>query len=351
MDIPNIVSKVVEAGNLAPSADNSQPWIFVWNGKSLALKLDRKKLSGNVLDASSSATWLAIGAVAENMISVAKALNASVSWSAINTDIHANETLIGEFDLSEAGIEDSNLVHPAFQRHTNRFPFKNSSIEGELLSRISSLSEGQASARIYTEKAELASFSSLVQAASRVRFRIREVHEWFSDTLRFSEEEVASGDGLDIRTLPLPPGGKALLKFTSDWNRMEKLNKAGLYKLFAAIEGQPVRKGPALLAITSPSDNESVFSAGRLMQRAWCQLNAAGVAVHPYYVISDQIDRYRSRSLPSTLMLEGQALEEQLSALIGSNKGELQMLMRIGYPARDPVRSRRLDIDKALQVV
>jgi len=346
--IPELISYLVKAGQAAPSADNSQPWCFEWNGEYLSLLYDKNRCGNALLNLSSPASWLALGAVAENLVSAASAVQAKVEWSFPLLEAGSNICVQGKFNTLAADITPSASQHPLFNRHTNRFSYKDNQIKADILHEIAELSEGGAYLKIYNDKQTCSEIASLIKSASAIRFRIKEVHEWFAKTLRFTPEQVALGVGLDVKTLPLPPGGQALLKYTSSWKRMNKLNQLGLYKLFAAIEAQPVARAPAIIAISSPADRGSVFNAGRLMERAWCKLNGNGIAVHPYYVLTDQLHRLHSGALPDELKKLAEKIELETGNVLGTKANELQMLFRIGYPKNDVVRSCRRDINDAL---
>jgi hypothetical protein len=156
-----------------------------------------------------------------------------------------------------------------------------------------------------------------------------------------------TSDGLDVSTLDLPPGGGLFLKLIADWKRMALLNRIGIYRLLSAIDARPVGRAPALLAIISQRDCRSVVDAGRLTTRAWISLNAQGVGVHPYYVVADQLHRLATDKVPRKLIGQAQAIARQSHELFELADDEtLQMLLRIGCPMRDPVRSRRVPIEK-----
>src|SRR5689334_3439847 len=64
---------LVAAGRQAPSADNSQPWRFVWDGERLSLRLDAVRAQQG-LGSDHPANLMAIGAVIENLAQAAEAI-------------------------------------------------------------------------------------------------------------------------------------------------------------------------------------------------------------------------------------------------------------------------------------
>jgi hypothetical protein len=112
-------------------------------------------------------------------------------------------------------------------------------------------------------------------------------------------------------------------------------------------DSHPVGKAPAIVAIISPSGFQDVLAAGQLMNRIWIDLNAKGVAVHPYYVVADQLHRCQEEVIPEGLEKQADLVFEATNQLFQFNDGEaLQMLFRVGYPKKEAVRSKRISIEK-----
>jgi hypothetical protein len=344
-----IVKFLVKAALQAPSADNSQPWHFTWDGSYLGFCYDVNRVSGLTFQADDPATLLSVGAAIENLSQAADYLGLRFEYLDMSdTDLNAGNYFRVQLKSDKIPeLPDSVDDIPLFGRHTNRFSFNKQAIQKGLFTSITSGHELNANARIITEPDKIKSIANLVRNASEIRFQTREVHEWLGKSLRFSTKEVLSGDGLDVATLDLPPGGALFLKFISDWRRMNTLNRIGAFKVLSMIDSAPISKAPALVAITSPSGANNVVDAGRLLTRIWTRLNAAGVAVHPYYVIPDQLQRLRQNRIPDHLITQAQILETEADRIfeLNSDSMELRMLLRIGYPKKKPVRSRRLPLE------
>jgi len=348
--IPESIQSLVRAAHQAPSADNSQPWRLIWDGETLSVAYDEPRIRGKSFGPYQPATLIAIGGCIENIGQLAASAGASFELR-FPADSRPDADHYVRLRLSRASSLQSPEDHPLFRRHTNRFRYREEPIPRAILDPASRLSEGSARLLVIDDKLRIAGCASLVRRASEIRFQTREVHEWLGRSLRFTPEEVEkTGDGLDVSTLDLPPGGGLLLKLIADWKRMALLNRVGIYRLLSAIDAQPVARAPAVLAIISPRDRRSVVDAGRLITRAWISLNAQGVAVHPYYVVADQLHRLATDKIPGQLIGQARTIAGQAHELLELADDEsLQMLLRIGYPMRDPVRSRRLPIEKVLR--
>lgn len=343
------ISMLLRAARAAPSADNSQPWCFSVGERMFSVAFDSERTGDGIFGPTSPATLLAVGALLENIQATARALGMDIQIENLIDSptvgfpylkVHLKQTFEGETPQDLA----------VFARHTNRFTFQSRAIDPETLASIASLHEAPAQLRIVSESDQIRKISRLVTLASEIRFQIKEIHLWLIDSLRFSEDEVARGDGLDVNTLLLPPGGKTFLRFVSDWKRMQTFNRFGGYKITAREEAKLVGKAPLLIAVTAPRNSAGLLAAGQLMARVWTSLNAEKVAVQPYYVIPDQLNRLKDGALPAKLVEKAETLQNTCRQIFAYGEGEsIHMLLRAGYPKSNPPRSRRLPLEALLR--
>lgn len=343
------INILLRAARAAPSADNSQPWCFALGERMFTVSFDSERAGDCFFGPTSPATLLAIGALLGNIREATHVLGIDVQIENL-IDSPTTGFPYLKVHLGKAVTEPIAEDLAVFARHTNRFAFHSRAIDSETLGLISSLQEAPAVLNVINDSDQIRKISKLVSTASEIRFQIKEIHLWFIQSLRFTEDEVANGDGLDINTLALPPGGKGLLRFLSDWKRMETLNRFGAYKFMAREEAKLINKAPALVAVTAPANSKGLLAAGQLLSRAWTTLNAEKVAVHPYFVISDQLNRLQQGAMPEKLMDKAKALQNECQQVFGYKKGEsLHMLLRVGYPKLDPKRSRRLPLEALIK--
>jgi len=106
-----------------------------------------------------------------------------------------------------------------------------------------------------------------------------------------------------------------------------------------------IGSAPAVAAIIGPRGYRATLDAGRLMERVWIEINGAGLAVHPFYGLSDQLHRLHSGQVPPEHVDRIRALERELPEVFGLAAGEtIHMLLRFGFPRRDAPRSGRLPL-------
>jgi hypothetical protein len=309
---------------------------------------DASRVGSYTFPAFSPATVLTMGAVLENICQAASASNCHLDIQ-IPKALNLDKPLFFKIEIDQS--EDLCVFEndfPLFKRHTNRFPFQKSKIPSDVIEVLKKLTQGSARVIVFDNVNQIQEISLLVKNASKIRFRTRELHEWLAKSFRF---DSSADDGLDLATLDLPPGGKYLLQLISSWKRMQLLNKIGAYKLLAKIDAGPIGDAPALVAIISSCEYKDILSAGRLMDQVWIELNAQGLAVQPYFVVADQLHRRKANQIPVEMVSDADDLFKKAKRIFQFNNTEtLQMLFRIGYPTKTPVLSKRVPLDKLLEI-
>ncbi|XSG84307.1 MAG: nitroreductase family protein [Methylohalobius sp. ZOD2] len=344
--VPHWISYLVEAGRLAPSADNSQPWRFVFDGQRLALEFDETR--GGELGSDHPAVLMAFGTVIENLVQAAQHAD---------MDTHSWEFLIPtngqrcflKIPAPTRDLEAVEIPKTSRKRHTNRGKFARTPLSNEIISEIAQHQEGDIRVLVFSDPTAIRRLARLIRFASELRFQTKEVHRWLAQSLRFTETEIARGDGLDVNTLNLPPGGKALSKFLADWRRMAWLNRFGAYKFLAWVEAaQFTQAGAGVAIVGQDRGNAAWLNAGRLLERLWLSLNAHNLAVHPYFVLADQLHRLETGHPPPSLRLDAERLTQQTREFFDSSDETLFMLLRVGKAKKPVRRSRRLPLGTIL---
>ncbi|MES2353889.1 MAG: hypothetical protein V4568_05660 [Pseudomonadota bacterium] len=347
--LPAWANYLANAGHQAPSADNSQPWRFRWDPALTTLRVSR---SDEGLGADHPAVLMAMGAVSENMVQAALAIGMDpTSWQFIVQSEERLDTL--RIPQPPSGFSlIQNLPLSITQRHTNRNAFFKTPIPQDIVRKIAALSEGNVKTLVVEDRDVINQIVNVVSLASEARFQTEEIHRWFAQSLRFTEQEVAGGDGLDVATLCLPPGGKLLLNVTKNWSTMNFLNRVGGHKLFAKVEGSGLRNCGAIVAFTgSVATKETWLSAGRLLQRVWLLLASQDLAAQPYFVLSDQLHRLKTNQIPADLRNNVEEIEKQVKTLPGIEQQTLFTLLRVGRAKAKAVRSRRVLLDAVTSLI
>ncbi|HKJ72036.1 MAG TPA: hypothetical protein VKA55_09825 [Gammaproteobacteria bacterium] len=345
-ELPEAAVYLAEAGRWAPSADNMQPWLFRWRDGLLELRFARKRLGEGPLGPTSPATQLAMGAVIENWQQAAASAGLALDW----LDRPDDPELYARVRVPEAPFARPRPDEVAlFGRCTNRGRFRDRPLPPGLEERLAGLEEPPASLRLTREPDEIQRLAGLTRRASSVRFRTGELHQWFVGSLRWTAEEAERGDGLDLETLALPPGGRWVLRAVASWPRLRRLNRLGAFRLLASLEARPLAEAPGLVLVHAPDDPASLRAAGQTMQRAWIALNRAGLAVQPFYVLPDQLKRLAEGRVPAAMEPEIRAVAEEARGFQPPEGGRLLMVLRLGEPAAVAVPARRLPLERLIE--
>lgn len=343
---------ILQAARQAPSADNSQPWALRWQHSTLSVSYDSARVADKTFPADDPATLVAIGAVLENVVQLANAAQWKFS-QVLSSSLNQNNLSYFDLSFQEPDRElDIGLIesHPVFKRHTNRLPYSNQPLPVDLTHGLKSQTLASNRVMVFDDPGNIQHIAKLVCDASEIRFRTPEVLTWLAKSLRFDTASASRGDGLDVNTLDLPIGGKLFLRLITDWQRMKFFNLFGAYKVLSFIDSMPVKQSATLVAIVGPRGFQDTLHAGQLMERIWIDLNAQGIAVHPYYVISDQLNRHQANSVPGKLIKNTQALLKNTQDQFKLNDGEtLHMLLRVGYPKQVAKFSKRLPLETIYQ--
>lgn len=338
--LPPEVVFLTEAAGCAPSADNSQPWCFDWDGHSLTARVHRR--GGFPEDY--HATTLALGAATENL-----------SGALLSLGLDTSSWFLGPPEMDGVfarGPVTSPSQVPTFEgaplwkrRHTNRLPYR-PKIDASVAGELETCRVGKIGVRVVAGTG-IRQAADWVRQASEVRFQTREVNEWFASSLRYGDSPEDRSSGLHVDTLALPPGGVGLLKLMSDWDRLQWLNRMRAYKLFSAIEAANFQKAPLIVAIVGPSDRAEAFDAGRCLQRVWLKITELGLSAHPYYVVSDLLNRLQLNGVPQQCVEQSLTLQDHIRAEYG-HENTLHCLLRVGTPVGQIQVSGRLSLNEVM---
>ena len=334
------VAFLIEAAGSAPSADNSQPWCFEWDGNILTGRVHHR--GGFPVDY--HATKLALGASAENLVWAMRLLGLDMASWYLGTSGENGVFMQGPVTGSANAIELSNT--PLWKlRHTNRLPYR-PEIDPDVAHRLAASRVNNVGVKVIMGSG-IQQAADWVRQASEIRFQTREANEWFAASLRYGASPEDFASGLHVDTLALPPGGVGLLKLISDWRRLQWLNRLRAYKLFAAIEAVNFQKTPLVVAIIGPSDQASAFDAGRCLQQVWLNVTGLGLSAQPYYVVADLLNRLELNSMPEQCMPQAVALQNRIHSEYG-NENTVHCLLRIGKPIGVIKASGRLPLNEII---
>lgn len=331
--------RLCEAGVLAPSPKNSQPWVFQISKDKILVLADLDRSVGK-LDPTRHQLFMAIGCAIENMILAARAQGYTPRISlSLGPDSGINEKsgliLVAEISFASGKAERSQLYQAVATRHTNRSVHDlGRGIPGNIIGELMRVGNTPAS-RLFLfrgRKHKNRLLREMTLEATRVLASDRDIISENWKWMRWSREEVTKfRDGIDLNSLGITmielPLTKMLPRpsaeeFNETWmaSTSDRINQSNYMGVFAIPE--------------SEHNARSAISTGRVWQRLNLLATTHGLAIHPVNQL--------------VTVLEGGSLwkapyfSEQMQRRIMEAPGWVPAIVfRLGYPTLSGMRAPR----------
>lgn len=350
------LTELLEAGALAPSAGNMQPWKFAWYQKRLLIFHDIAR-SASFWDPDHLIAQIALGTCIENISqrAVALGLDAEVSLAPLTSHpalagALAFRALVGKELSAPERLNDMIGVRCTNRKVVAREPLPTGVLD-KLMHAITSIEGCHGHVIDQTEK--LAEISALCGAAERIRVVNPIGHqEFFAHELRWNAEEAErTRDGLDIATLEIGPVDVAGLKVAADPRAMALVDSWQAGHGLERLARRSIQAASAVILVSISGDSvQERLAGGRAVERLWMTANAEGWAVHP---ISAPIFLTHASHSPMEGLRERERAElvsiEQRFEALWNIQGERPLfLVRLSRSSAPSVRSLRLPIQNLL---
>ncbi|MHB1038347.1 MAG: hypothetical protein ACYC35_08075 [Pirellulales bacterium] len=352
---PAAVGELVHAATLAPSPDNNQPWRFAYRGDRLLVYDDPAR--GLPSDIGSMYGLMALGAAVENICLAAGQMGYEprVEFLAAPSSPSrgAEAGPVAAIGFTPGGTPDP-LVACLATRLTNRKPYAFRAVDTGRLQVLERVLGESPDLRVdwVSDRRRIRALARLMAASDRIRFEYEPFHEELNRQLRFTPKEAdQTRDGLDLRTLEVPPGTSLLLRFLRPWNRMRLLNRVGLSRLLTIPSAVSVWRSGTLGAITvGKPEGESFLNGGRVFQRLWLAVAQEGLALQPLgslpiFLAHLEQDQARRLSEPHRRLVG--RLAARFREIVPETQGRtLLMLFRLGQAGEPRFRSLRRSVEE-----
>lgn len=321
--------QLVEAGAMAPSQLNSQPWAFAWRKGNLLLFTSEHRPKG-VWDPADRNMQLAMGACVENISVAAGALGWKASFTPSET---GPAGFFGWINLAPSKVNESaeRLAQGIPTRSTDRSIGDGLPLEPALIEGLEHAAAGSEGSFYWLHDRELiAQASHLARQADRLCLMDQHGHrEFFGRWLKWDTDN-ASVHGLPAAQLGLPPMAQAVLQVLADARAMDLLRQWDGAQGIGALTTMACPSSSAMLLATIKTGAPGgIVGCGRVMQRLWLTAQLAGIGVQPVMGILN-LARWQQ---PTATNNVGQPLLEQLMQLFGPAAGTPVFLLRFSRPA------------------
>ena len=275
------IKKILNIAINAPSGSNSQPWSFKITGNKLYVYAHPEK-DHPILNFHNRGTWIAHGALIENIIIVSRAHGYRTKVTVFPDHNLNNVTAQVEFEKSEVINE---TLYPAVSlRATNRKFFDQTPLthnqRQEFLKTVAEVGE-RVNFKLIEERDQLKALGQAVSVNEIVMFENKKLHQLFVKELVWDEKELAErGSGLYVKTMELKPPQEKALRLFKFWPVMSLLNKVGVARAVAKDNAKNYASCAAMGLITVDNRDEAFITAGRLIERLWLKATAMGLSLH-----------------------------------------------------------------------
>lgn len=281
------VEILCEAGGLAPSGGNAQPWLVEIRQNILSIKLNSSLLS------TAPHTYLlggifSLGMLAENICVASETLGLAYTLNFLNPTEPNQPFAAFQYthrDENAPKTELSSLFHFLDSRLTNRKRHNGSNISVEAIDALQESidqSYTDCSLNVSSDKNHREKVVDILAEAEAARLRNDSLFYAMLEEIRWNAIEAEqSKDGIDIQTLELSKQDLLSLRLLSKYHFLRKIlpvpalkTMTKKYMLSASHIG--------CIAIHREVNHKNLFMAGRASQRLWLSATKLDLALHPW---------------------------------------------------------------------
>ena len=328
------VVRILEDSINAPSGSNSQPWRFEFSNNELKIIALPEK-DHPILNYRNRGTWVAHGALIENIIISSKAHGYTPLFEIFPDKNNKNLTAVFKFEKSNP--EEEPLFPYIAQRATNRKPYQKTRLTGDQKNKLLEVVPKMSGVEVkFVEEQELVKELAEASSASEiVTLENQTLHKLFFEEIVWSrKEEAKKGKGLYLKTMELKPPQELVLRLVKRWSVMNFLNKIGFARKIATDNAKAYSSCATMIGIVVSGEDQSFLDAGRVMERLWLQAAKMKLGLHLmsgtlffYQVISAGEKKIFSEEHTRLITQAYQKIEQAL----GVKEGLIALLLRTGF--------------------
>ncbi len=351
------IHDILEAGTMAPSGDNCQPWKFIVEDNRVEIRLLPER-DTSLYSWGQRASYLAHGALLENIFIAAQQKGYQVLLDEFPQPNDVALTAVVSFDEHAVLTKEHELFPSIYTRCTNRKPYKETHLtveQDQLFMRTNEEVKGARVALLTNEQFfdELASAGGLNE---RILFENKELHRFFFEHINWTRAEDENRRmGFRPETLEIPTPVLPMFKLARRWGFTRLLRLLNFPKVLAKQNAKIYRQAAAFGAIIMPATKkEDYLAAGHALQRTWLKGTAMGLSLQPLTgIFFLNLHLLNGNGEKSSLSMEHEQLIAdmyQKTHQIFSTENEcIALMFRVGTGGTPTARTVRLPIETSIE--
>lgn len=345
--------RIAQAGAMAPSGGNCQPWIFLHHEGRLGLFLDTERAS-SALDPGLRYAFMELGSCAENMLLEAARCGYILHLSAMPlADVPQLVAILERRNGSSPDPADVALAARIPARCTNRknsLTLEMSDDEVRELSGAIRSHHPLITLTLVRDRDRIRKIAELTGRAERIRFLNPTCHhDMFVREMRWSPAEAErTKDGIDIDTLELSLTDRTGLRIAADQRAATLLRTWRKGHAIEKLASKSILASSALAIFSVPDLSlRATFAGGQAVERFWLQVTELGMIAHPvgaaiFMGIHGNWDT--AGMLSPSEHTEAKAILQDLAGLVSATGSHPLFMMRLGRAGEPTARSLRLPL-------
>lgn len=337
------IQKILEAGVQAPSGSNSQPWEFKIRDNWIYIFALPEK-DHPVLNYRYRGTWVAHGALIENIVIASSALGYEAKTNIFPDRNEPKLTAI--IDLKKTKSKEETLYPYIFQRCTNRKSYEitplTSNQKAEILNTQKEI-EG-VELKLIDEPETLKIAGNVLSTNEIVMFGNKILHRLFFKELVWEKGEEKDG-GLYTKTLELKLPQEFMLRIIKHWPIMKIMNSLGIARSIAAENAKVYSSSAAVGALIVDDKDENFINAGRMIERIWLKAGKMGLSFHlltGVLFLWQRITNGETEGFSEEHVNMVKGAYQNLAQIFGVDQGIIALIFRIGEDGQPSARSEKL---------
>lgn len=276
------IRQIIKAGSFASSGSNSQPWKFeVKNNVIKVLALP--ELEHPILNFRKRGTWIAHGALLENIIIACKKFNIEPKIEIFPEGLESNLTFL--ISLTEnSNFKDSEDLYPTiFERSSNRRKFSIEPLKNEEKDFLfKELLQRGVILKIIEDKGKIKEFGEAMAWDTYLNLGNKELHKLFVKEIIWDEKEEKSreGRGLYIKTMEMKPPQIMVMKLLRNYKVLNIFKKIGILKGIYKDTAKLYSSGSIFGAILVNNEDKDFIEAGRTIENIWLRSTKLNLGFH-----------------------------------------------------------------------